>query len=89
MMDVLLFDELLGFSLFWKFIMLLCLTHLTIVSVTLYLHRYETHKSFELHPVASHFFHRAYEAWYLQHGNTTQIFYANALCYKGVFFLLY
>ena len=31
-------------------------THLTIVSVTLYLHRSQAHKSVEFHPVVNHFF---------------------------------
>ncbi len=34
----------------------LALTHLTIVSVTLFLHRHQTHHALDLHPVASHFF---------------------------------
>jgi stearoyl-CoA desaturase (delta-9 desaturase) len=34
----------------------LCLTHLTIVSVTIYLHRHQTHRALNLHPVVSHFF---------------------------------
>jgi stearoyl-CoA desaturase (delta-9 desaturase) len=33
------------------------LTHVTIVSVTVYLHRCQAHRALELHPVASHFFH--------------------------------
>jgi stearoyl-CoA desaturase (delta-9 desaturase) len=32
------------------------LTHVTIASVTLYLHRHQTHHALDLHPVASHFF---------------------------------
>jgi stearoyl-CoA desaturase (Delta-9 desaturase) len=31
-------------------------THITIISVTIYLHRHQAHRSLELHPVASHFF---------------------------------
>jgi stearoyl-CoA desaturase (Delta-9 desaturase) len=31
-------------------------THLTVVSVTLYLHRHSAHRSLELHPVLKHFF---------------------------------
>lgn len=31
------------------------MTHLTIVSVTVYLHRCQAHRSLELHPIASHF----------------------------------
>ena len=34
----------------------LLLTHVTIVAVTLYLHRGQTHRALELHPAASHFF---------------------------------
>ena len=32
------------------------LTHVTIVSVTVFLHRHQAHRALELHPVASHFF---------------------------------
>ena len=34
----------------------LVVTHITIVSVTVYLHRYSAHRSLELHPVLKHFF---------------------------------
>ena len=34
----------------------LALTHVTIVAVTIFLHRCQTHHALELHPVASHFF---------------------------------
>ena len=34
----------------------LALTHVTIASVTIYLHRCQAHRALELHPVASHFF---------------------------------
>jgi stearoyl-CoA desaturase (delta-9 desaturase) len=34
----------------------LCLTHTTIVSVTIFLHRHQAHRALELHPIASHFF---------------------------------
>lgn len=34
----------------------LVLTHITIVAVTLYLHRCQAHRSLELHPLVSHFF---------------------------------
>ena len=34
----------------------LVLTHITIVAVTVYLHRYSAHRSLELHPVLKHFF---------------------------------
>lgn len=35
---------------------LLIATHITIVSVTIYLHRYQAHRSLVLHPVLQHFF---------------------------------
>jgi stearoyl-CoA desaturase (delta-9 desaturase) len=34
----------------------LALTHVTIVAVTVFLHRHQTHHALELHPAASHFF---------------------------------
>lgn len=34
----------------------LLLTHVTIVSVTIYLHRAQAHRAIDLHPVAAHFF---------------------------------
>lgn len=34
----------------------LALTHVTIVSVTIFLHRHQAHRALELHPAASHFF---------------------------------
>jgi len=37
-------------------ISVLALTHVTIASVTIYLHRHQAHHSLELHPIASHFF---------------------------------
>ncbi len=32
------------------------LTHITIVSVTVFLHRHQAHRALDLHPLASHFF---------------------------------
>jgi stearoyl-CoA desaturase (delta-9 desaturase) len=41
----------------WGYIIAaLILTHITIVSVTLYLHRHQAHRALELRPVVSHFF---------------------------------
>lgn len=34
----------------------LALTHVTIITVTVFLHRHQTHRALELHPAASHFF---------------------------------
>ena len=41
----------------WQMVLIaLALTHITIASVTIYLHRHQAHRSMELHPIASHFF---------------------------------
>jgi len=41
----------------WAFVTIaLGLTHITIVSVTVFLHRHQAHKALTLHPAASHFF---------------------------------
>jgi stearoyl-CoA desaturase (delta-9 desaturase) len=41
----------------WGYLLVtLGLTHITIVSVTLYLHRAQAHRALDLHPVVSHFF---------------------------------
>ena len=41
----------------WGYVLTtLALTHITIASVTIYLHRHQAHLALELHPVASHFF---------------------------------
>ncbi|MBS3804309.1 MAG: fatty acid desaturase [Oleiphilaceae bacterium] len=47
---------LLDLSLFQLAVVALGMTHVTIVSVTLYLHRHSAHNSLDLHPVLSHFF---------------------------------
>jgi len=46
------------FDLAWWQILLITLglTHITIASVTIYLHRHSAHRALDLHPVASHFF---------------------------------
>lgn len=42
---------------FWPLLAVtLALTHLTIVSVTVFLHRHQAHRALTLHPIASHFF---------------------------------
>jgi stearoyl-CoA desaturase (Delta-9 desaturase) len=42
---------------FWGYILaLFILTHITIISVTVFLHRSQAHRSLELHPALSHFF---------------------------------
>jgi stearoyl-CoA desaturase (Delta-9 desaturase) len=41
----------------WQMVLVaLVLTHVTIASVTIYLHRHQAHRSMDLHPIASHFF---------------------------------
>src|ERR1700738_4797658 len=41
----------------WGYVVVaLALTHVTIASVTIYLHRSQAHRGLDLHPVASHFF---------------------------------
>jgi stearoyl-CoA desaturase (Delta-9 desaturase) len=46
------------FDLPWWGVVLVALglTHITIVSVTVFLHRHQAHRALDLHPVASHFF---------------------------------
>jgi stearoyl-CoA desaturase (Delta-9 desaturase) len=41
----------------WGYILVaLALTHITVIAVTLYLHRSQAHRSMDVHPVLSHFF---------------------------------
>src|SRR5258705_12691953 len=41
----------------WGYIVVaLVLTHVTIASVTIFLHRAQAHRALDLHPIASHFF---------------------------------
>lgn len=41
----------------WQLVLItLVLTHITIVSVTVYLHRHSAHRALDLHPIAAHFF---------------------------------
>lgn len=42
---------------FWGYVVAtIVLTQITIASVTIYLHRHQTHRALTLHPIASHFF---------------------------------
>jgi len=47
-----------AFNLAWWQVVLvtLGLTHVTMISVTVYLHRHQAHRALDLHPIASHFF---------------------------------
>jgi stearoyl-CoA desaturase (Delta-9 desaturase) len=50
------YSGLLEFS-WWQYgVAALILTHITIISVTVFLHRHQAHRALNLHPVASHFF---------------------------------
>jgi stearoyl-CoA desaturase (delta-9 desaturase) len=41
----------------WQIVLFtLTLTHVTMISVTVYLHRHQAHRALDLHPIASHFF---------------------------------
>lgn len=41
----------------WGYIVVtLVMTHITIASITIYLHRHSAHRALELHPIVSHFF---------------------------------
>ena len=53
---ILVFDGILGFTGWQKVAATLLLTHATIVSVTVYLHRYSSHRAIELHPALAHVF---------------------------------
>ncbi|WP_404365803.1 fatty acid desaturase [Marinobacter sp.] len=50
------YTGLLDLSVLQLVLVALGMTHVTIVSVTLYLHRHSAHNSLDLHPVLSHFF---------------------------------
>ncbi|NOX43298.1 MAG: acyl-CoA desaturase [Gammaproteobacteria bacterium] len=50
------FEGFLDSSIFGYVLYTLAVTHITIISVTLYLHRNQTHRALNLHPVISHFF---------------------------------
>ena len=50
------FDGLLELSV-WEYVVItLVLTHVTIASVTIFLHRHQAHRALTLHPIVSHFF---------------------------------
>jgi len=41
----------------WQMVLFtLALTHITMISVTVFLHRHQAHRALDLHPIASHFF---------------------------------
>jgi len=49
-------NGLLGLSTWQQVLVTLVLTHVTIASVTIFLHRSQAHRALDLHPLASHFF---------------------------------
>lgn len=53
---MLLLNGLLSLPIWGYIILTLVLTHITIVSVTLFLHRNQAHRAMDLHPIVSHFF---------------------------------
>jgi stearoyl-CoA desaturase (Delta-9 desaturase) len=58
----------LGLSGWGRFAAFMAMTHLTIVSVTLYLHRCQAHRALELHPAVSHVFR--FWLWFTTGQNT-------------------
>lgn len=50
------FHSLVSLSFWGNVIVTLILTHLTVLGVTIYLHRCQAHKALDLHPAISHFF---------------------------------
>jgi stearoyl-CoA desaturase (Delta-9 desaturase) len=56
MMSSVLFSGLLDLP-WWGYVLVaLALTHVTIASVTIYLHRHQAHRALDLHPAVAHFF---------------------------------
>ncbi|HET9664433.1 MAG TPA: fatty acid desaturase [Burkholderiales bacterium] len=56
MLDSMLFSGVFDFP-WWVYgVVALALTHITIVAVTVFLHRCQAHRALDLHPVVSHFF---------------------------------
>lgn len=66
-------NGLLGAS-WWQVVLyVIIVTHITMISVTVYLHRHQTHRALDLHPIASHFFR--FWLW-LKTGIITRVFVA-------------
>jgi stearoyl-CoA desaturase (Delta-9 desaturase) len=55
-LDRMLFSGVFDFAWWGYAVVALALTHITIVAVTVYLHRCQAHRALDLHPVVSHFF---------------------------------
>lgn len=54
--DFMWYDGLLSATVWEALLYLALATHITIASVTIFLHRHQAHKALELHPLVSHFF---------------------------------
>ena len=66
-MNSLLFSGVLDLPWWSHVVVALVLTHVTIVAVTVFLHRHQAHRALDLHPAVSHFF----RAWlWLMTGNS-------------------
>ena len=50
------YEGILGFSVWETLLCLAVMTHISILSVSIYLHRYSSHHAMELHPAVQHFF---------------------------------
>ena len=68
------FNGLLDLSVWQLIAVTLVMTHITIVSVTLYLHRHSAHNALDLHPVLKHFFR--FWLWLTTAQNTKDYFHA-------------
>jgi stearoyl-CoA desaturase (delta-9 desaturase) len=55
-MESLVFAGLLALRWWGDVVVVLVLTHVTIIAVTVFLHRHQAHRALDLHPVVSHFF---------------------------------
>jgi stearoyl-CoA desaturase (delta-9 desaturase) len=54
--ELMIFSGLLDLPWWGLVLVALGLTHVTIASVTIFLHRHQAHRALDLHPIASHFF---------------------------------
>src|SRR3569833_3381300 len=63
------YDGLLNLPIWWLVVLTLVMTHVTCISITVFLHRHQAHRALDLHPAVSHFFR--FWLW-LTTGITTQ-----------------
>lgn len=50
------YDGLLNLPFWWLVVLTLVMTHVTCISITVFLHRHQAHRALDLHPAVSHFF---------------------------------